>query len=70
MRQHLPIILSKINQSAPISEIGARKKSNSAIMTPNVTQKEVSLSQIMPKLHWQTICYNKSRKHLNHERKR
>jgi hypothetical protein len=39
MRQHLPIIFSKINQSAPISEMRERKKSNSAIMTPIVTQK-------------------------------
>jgi hypothetical protein len=39
MRQHLPITFSKINQSAPISEMRERKKSNSAIMTPIVTQK-------------------------------
>jgi hypothetical protein len=38
-RQQLPVTFSKINQSAPISEMRERKKSNSAIMTPIVTQK-------------------------------
>ncbi len=38
-RQQLPVTFSKINQSEPISEMRERKKSNSAIMTPNVTQK-------------------------------